>query len=146
MPTRRHQPLWRATSASALLASRTPRRLELECEAAAPKRAPEGPQIADRQPVRPRGGMIVSMDAAMVRATAGGGKRPPGRCLSRTGAVAPGGIPAKPPNRRPVGHGRRRRCLVHGGKVPSSINHLAADDRQLGRNAGNLVLGTGEIV
>src|SRR5579859_744549 len=90
--------------------------------------------------------MIVSMDATMARATAVGGKRPPGHCLARTGPVTPGGVPAKLPNRRPVGHGRRRRGLVQGSKVRGAINHLAADDRQLGCNAGNLVFGTCEVV
>ena len=84
--------------------------------------------------------MIVAMDAAMIRAAAGGGKRPPGRCLCRTGAVAPGGIPAKPPDGRPIGHRGRWPGFVEGGKVPGAIHHVATDDCQVSRDAGDLVL------
>src|SRR5438105_14660303 len=70
-----------------------------ECPARAAERAPEGSQIADRQPGRPGGGVIVAVDAAMVRAAASGGKRLPCHGLSGMVAIAPGGIAAKAPNR-----------------------------------------------
>jgi hypothetical protein len=82
----------------------------------------------------------------MILAAAGGGKRPAHRSLLRSGAVAPGGIAAKASNRGPVRHRGRRRRLVEGREFTSAIHHLAADNRQLGRNIGDLILRTGEVV
>src|SRR6266404_7707071 len=83
-----------------------------ECPTRAAERTPEGSQIADRQSGRPGGGVIVAVDAAMVRAAAGGGKRPPRHGLSGAAGFAPGGIAAEATNRRPIGHSRRRCGLV----------------------------------
>ena len=82
----------------------------------------------------------------MILAAAGGGKRPAHRSLLRSGAVAPGGIAAKASNWGPVWHRGRRRRLVEGREFTSAIHHLAADNRQLGRNIGDLILRTGEVV
>src|ERR1700737_5056952 len=75
-----------------------------EREAAAAERAPEGSQIADRQTCRPGGRVVVAVDAAMVRASARGGKRPSRHGLSGTVADAPCAIAAKAPNRPPARH------------------------------------------
>src|SRR5262249_27020134 len=107
---------------------------------------PKKSQIADWQPGRPGGDVIVAVDAAMVRATAGGSERPSYHGLSGATGVAPGGVAAEAPNRRPVGHGGRRCGLGEGREVTGSINHLAADDRQRSINVGDLILGTRKIV
>src|SRR6266404_4748571 len=90
--------------------------------------------------------MVVAVDAAMVGATAGGGKRPPCHGLSGGAGVAPGGIAAEATNRRPVRHGRRRCGLIESGEVAGAIDHLAADDRERSGDVGDLVLGTGKVV
>jgi predicted amidohydrolase YtcJ len=86
------------------------------------------------------------LDAAMVCAAAGGSYRPPYRGLSGAAGFAPGGVAAEAPNRRPVRHGRRRCRLVKSGKIAGAINHVAADDRQRGRDIGDLILGARKIV
>src|SRR5689334_18306406 len=112
----------------------------LECPTRAAERAPKGPQIADRQTCRSGGRMIVAMDAAMVYAAAGRGKRLPHRSLSGNVAVAPSGVAAEAPNRRPVGHGRWWCRLVESGEIASAVDHLAADNSQVGGNFGDLIL------
>src|SRR6516165_10400331 len=82
----------------------------------------------------------------MVRATAGGGRRSANRSLAGLVVLGPGSIPAKAPNRRPIRHCRWRRGLVESREVASAIDHLAADYSQFGRDAGDLILGAGEVV
>src|SRR6516165_2963867 len=101
----------------------------LERPARAAERAPERSQIADRQPRRRSGRVIVAVDTAVVRAAARRGKRPPYHGLSGAGGLAPGSVAAKAPNRRPVRHRWRRYRLVEYGEIPGAIDHLTADNR-----------------
>src|SRR6516162_3087369 len=117
----------------------------LKCPAAAAERTPKRPQIADRQPGRPRSSMIVGMDTAMVSAAAGRGKRPQ-YCSLRIAAFRPSRIAAEAPNRRPVRYGGRWCRLVESGEVAGSVDHLAPDNRQRSRDIGDLILGARKVV
>src|SRR5579859_5207345 len=80
--------------------------------AGAAERTPEGPKVADGQPGAPGGGVIMSVNLAAPRASAGVLE-----CRLGGLAIGPRRVAAESPDGRPVRHRRRRSAAVQGREV-----------------------------
>src|SRR5260370_31141276 len=90
--------------------------------------------------------MIVAVNAARIRADTTHRELVVKRRLSGTARVAPGRVAAESAHRRPVWHRGRRCTLVKTCKVAGAVDDLSADDRELRRRIGDLVLRPRAIV
>src|SRR5215510_6005620 len=120
--------------------------LESDRPAGAAKRAPESSEVADRHTVGPRRRMIMAMDAAATRTTAGWSPHMHGRRARGDPRTRPRGVTAELPNRRPIGHRWGRRALVEPREVATAVYNPAANNGQVRRDVGNLFVRTGEVV
>ena len=90
--------------------------------------------------------MVMSVNAAIAGAAAGGDGGAAQRAGTGTFRLTPGSITTKPADRRPVRHGRRNVALIKRFEVTGTVDDLAANHGQIGGQEGNFVLCAGKVV